>query len=160
MKLKSIRFIFENCETFEIDAAHIGEFYLDGIHHHFRRISPEVVMRVDEADDFAIEIFKEANEPYKRFCDEDTMYKFDRILHYDDVTSIEVIFEEEKTTYNLKWDNPYQEENPVYQLSYLSYCGHLYLKVSDKPLVAFFDTENLNDSTYMTYHRNCFGMEE
>ena len=110
---ENVEFIFENCEVFRISGEDIGELYLDDINHHYRRITADFVERFEYVNTFFIEIHKRANEPYECFGGPDTMYKFDRILHYDDITLIKMKINGEEKTFYLKWDNPYKEEKSL-----------------------------------------------
>ena len=88
------------------------------------------------------------------------MYKFDRILHYDDITLIKMKINGEEKTFYLKWDNPYQTENPKYQSSLISTCGHLYLKVADFDLNEFLEDYEVNDEEAVHQHFIMLGMED
>ena len=160
MNVEYVEFIFENCEVFRIAGEDIGELYLDDINHHYRRITADFVERFEYVNTFFIEIHKRANEPYERFCEPDTMYKFDRILHYDDITLIKMKINGEEKTFYLKWDNPYQTENPKYQSSLISTCGHLYLKVADFDLNEFLEDYEINDEEAVHQHFIMLGMED
>ena len=160
MNVEYIEFIFENCEVFRISGEDIGELYLDDINHHYRRITVDFVERFEYANTFFIEIHKRANEPYECFGGPGTMYKFDRIIHYDDITVIKMKINGEEKTFYLKWDNPYQTENPKYQSSLISDCGHLYLKVADFNLNEFLEGYKVNDEEAMHQHFIVLGMED
>lgn len=158
MNVEYIKFIFENCETFQIAGEDIGDLYIDDIHYHYRRITADFVEKFEYADTFFIEIHKRANELYECFGGPDTMYKFDRLIYYDDVVIVEMKINEEVKTFYLKWENPYKEENPKYQSSLISACGHLYLKVSELNFDDFIDDESINNEKEVHQHFIMLGM--
>lgn len=160
MNVEYVKFIFENCETFQIAGEDIGDLYIDNIHHHYRRITANFVEKFEYADTFFIEIHKRANEPYECFGGPDTIYKFDRLIHYDDIVVVEMKINGEVKTFYLNWDNPYAEENPKYQTTLISTCGHLYLKVSELSLDDFIEDYDINDEEAAHQHFIILGMED
>ena len=58
MEIKRIRFIFENCETFEISGKDIGDFLLEDFHTSYSRV-PSIesgIHKFVRVDKFVIEI--------------------------------------------------------------------------------------------------------
>lgn len=159
MEIKRIRFIFENCETFEISGKDIGDFLLEDIHTSYARM-PNIELGIHKfvrADKFVIEIHRRANTTYK--CGDDEMYKFDRILHYDGIAQIELYMDNQYQTYFLTWANEFKNEND-YQSSFLSKCGHLYLCISKDGKVDDFIDSSVDDEAEMFIHFTDIGMEE
>ena len=159
MNLKYITFTFENCETFTIRGEHIGAFGLEGFHKRFLRIGEEIV-KFEEVENFFIEIHKSGNTPYDCFGipGGETMLKFDRILHYDDITHIEFLLDGEYHHYGVAWENDFKEENP-YQSSIVSKCGHLYINISKNSKIDDFVDSSIDDEEEMSYHFTDLGME-
>ncbi len=95
--LQSIEFQFENCESFSIDAKYIGAFYIGDIRREISRIACNAICDMDIAHEFCAEIYGEGDGEYEQWGDKGN--KFNRILSYDDITSV-----------TLKYDNGTEEE--------------------------------------------------
>lgn len=161
MKLKYIRFIFENCDSIVIDGKYVGHFLVDDIHTSFSRIACNAFGKLDVADTFVIEIHKYANQERYEFDLIDDRYKemtFDRFVKYNDITHIEFKFLDECSydiqTYKfcLNWEGESDYTNEA-QKVYVSKEDNLYVVVSkDKGIDDYFDAENIDDKKYMDFH--------
>lgn len=148
--IKSIEFIFENCEHFQIDSQYFGTFSIDNIKTSINRIACNMIAKTETACCIAVEIFAEANQEYFPFDLDEPAMKFDRILKYNDITSIVLHYENNNTdTYYVDYDDVEEgvlgTENKN-QHSILSSLGNLYLVVAnDKDIYDFFDKREMDD---------------
>lgn len=164
MKLKSITFIFENCDTITIDGKYVGHFVVDNIKKSILRIAMNAIDKIDSAHTFVIEIHKNANVERFPFNNEkleskETVFKR---LSLGDITHIEfeLIDRVEKEVcsfrYVVDWKDSQSEYINAFQKSYVSDPGHLYIVIEEKGKIEkYFDLEQLNDEAYMDFH---FGM--
>lgn len=165
MKLKQIRFGFENCDWIAIDGKYVGDFLVDELHTYFKRTACNAIEKVDAADVFAIEIHKDANKERYQFeqnqYDDLKQMTFDRLSNCRDITDIqfelevpvdEILSKVEKYDYWIHWVGDSDYENEA-QTNYISKDGHLYIVVAkDKGIEDFFDWDKIDDSEYMNFH--------
>lgn len=164
MKLKEITFVLENCDLITIDGKYIGNFIVEDIRTSIQRIACNSIEKMDVAHTLAIEIHKDADKTHYAFGIED-YYKesvFDRIISYDDITSIQFELVDEYTEesqeptvehydYFIDWVEGDNQENDA-QKSYVSKVGNLYIVIADgKNIEDFFDKEVIDDSEYMDF---------
>lgn len=156
MKLKSITFIFENCETITVDGKYIGHFVVDNIEKGFYRIASNLFKKSQTANRIVVEIHKNANREEHIFNSEnlDKQFIFER-LKQGDITHIDFVFEDENGAENFSFvtnwcgDSDYINEA---QKTCESECGHLYLVIEDgKNIEDYFQKEEINDASYMDF---------
>lgn len=163
--LQSIEFQFENCEYFSIDAKYIGAFYVGDISHEVSRIACNAICDMDVAHEFCAEIYEEGNDTYSSWGD--NLDKFNRILSYDDITSV-----------TLKYDNGSEEElyldykvaageedmlgaNNVNQSSKKSKLGNLYIVVhSYKTVDSEFPDSEIKDADKIDFEKEMIGVND
>lgn len=158
MNLKSITFGFENCEVLTIDGKYVCQFLVDNITKYFARIACNSIDKVEVVNTFIIEIAAGANDPYHPFGLEESCgpnFKFERLLQYNDITSIDFTLQDERTeetyTYWLYWGGDSEYSNAA-QYTYLSDLGNLYIVVSkDKKFEDYFDKEIINDKNSIDF---------
>lgn len=158
--IKSIEFVFENCECFSIDAKYLGEFELSDIHQCIHRIASNCIAKMDCANTVAIEIFSEGNKEYSPFGvrDRDETL-FDRFM-YHDITSIEIVYDDETSeTYYVDYEG---DEINEYQKNYMNNFGDMYIVISkDKGIFDFFDEDEINDEEIISFAKDMiFRLEE
>lgn len=162
MKLKRIKFIFENCDYVEIDGKYIGNFLVDKLNTSFQRIACNAIAKIDAVDEFLIEIHKDASKGRTAFGDK----VFDRFKEWHDITSINFTLAEDACdkyghvlkTYNetydyvITWTGNNEAENDA-QKSYISKDGNLYIVVSaEKDIFDYFDKDTIDDIKYMDFY--------
>ena len=150
MKLKEITFVLENCDHITIDGKYIGEFLVDEINTSIQRISCNAILEMNVANVVVVEIHKDANKERHPFGVADwKCMAFDRLIEYNDITSIKFKLDDKDYSYYVDWvgDDDYENEA---QSSYVSKDGHLYLVIAkDKGIPDFFDMDTIDDDEYM-----------
>lgn len=162
-KLKSITFIFENCDEITIDGKYVGDFLVDDIRTRIKRIAINSIKEIEVADTFAIEIHKNANvERYEHNLTSQENLKqmtFDRFMRSDIVRIkfdlIESCFEEWQIPcvhHYSYYVNDCVFENSI-QDNYISKDGHLYIAISkNRSIKDFFDINTINNSVCMNIY--------
>lgn len=148
--VKSITFVFENCESIDFDMKYVGLFWINEITHNIRRVTLNSVKKIDEAKELFIEIFKEGDEEYNRYC---TRGKFERLMYYRDIVFIEVKYDDGNSdTIYVDYDGDMQNNN---QDNWLSDLGNLYISVSKKKQVDDFIREHdANDEVQVNMRKS------
>jgi hypothetical protein len=155
--IKSIEFIFENCECFTIDAKYFGVFEMSDIQTKIGRIAVNSIAKFTCANHVAMEIFSEADDKYN-FYNEEMASKLERIRKHSDITSICLTYDDEtEEIYYVNYKDETEGElgTPnVYQKTYLSKSGNLYLVISENNNIEdVFDMTELNDKTTMNLNK-------
>ena len=165
--VKSIEFIFENCECFSIDAKYFGELYLTDFRTSIHRVSSNAILKMNLVDTVVMEIFSEGNGKYNPLGDEDEVNNFfDRLQTYDDITSISVTYDDDTVEeYYVDYKEAVEDQlgSPnIYQHTYMNNSGDLYIVISkDKDIFDFLDEEVINDNEYMNFAKDMIlGLEE
>lgn len=172
-KLKSITFVFENCDSISIDGKYVGEFLVDDIGSRIKRTAINSIKKLEFANTFVIEIHKDANiERYEHDVNEESFKQmtFDRFLGCDIVSVKFDIIEDnlddweiscsEHYKYYIDWcDMDYDDDDDYniystyynqYQQTHISKAGNLYIVISKyKDIEDFFDMATLDDEEYM-----------
>lgn len=153
MKLDYLELGFENCEIARIPGKYIGNFHVGNLETTYRRIGCNVIHKVDDCHEFAVEIHQDADMQTYTYAWEGSgehRSLFERIQSYPDITSIEFSIDGEKTYFWTDYDE--ESSNPP-QKTYVSKLGHMYLVIGEKTrLNDFFDREEINDAEYMDFH--------
>ena len=127
--IKAIEFVFENCECITVDSKYIGDFSMEGFETKIMGAGVCTIREYTTCEKINLVIYKDANITVESYGDK---YKvFDRILSWNDITSICLKYEDdiEREIY-VPWD----EENNNYnnnkaQSSFMS-DEHLYLTIN------------------------------
>ena len=155
--VKSIGFGFENCEYFSIDAKYFGAFQLSDINTRIQRVACNSISRVDCVDSVVMEIFSEGNGEYLSGFGDEKVKFFDRIVAYNDITSITVIYDDDsEETYWVNYKEEVEDQlgSPnVYQQTEMNKFGDLYLVISPKPMPHFFDDKVINDEDSISFSK-------
>ena len=128
-KIKAIEFGFENLECLTVDSKYIGDFSMEGFETKIMGAGVCTIREYTTCEKINLVIYKDANITVESYGDK---YKvFDRILSWNDITSICLKYEDdiEREIY-VPWD----EENNNYnnnkaQSSFMS-DEHLYLTIN------------------------------
>lgn len=152
--IKSIQFVFENCESFSIDVRYFGSFELSDFYTTINRFGCNCIAKINYVDTVVLEIFSEGNKKYAPFgfSDDVTTY-FDRLRAYNDITRIEIVYSD-NTSEEFYVDYEGDQFNK-YQKSYTNKFGDLYIVISkDKDIFDFFDEDEINDKDVVTFNKN------
>lgn len=139
MSLKKINFIFENCESFEINEKYILFFTLDKIYPSIHYYGKGRFKKTEHADIFIIRLHSDANEEYHSFgIPTLAKNKFKRITEYNDLTSVKLTTDEGEKEYYLNWNMSNDCVNS-YQKTLLTKNGDVCIVVAkDKELEDYF----------------------
>ena len=154
--IKSIEFVLENCEGFNIDANYFGAFLIDDIRYSIQRIACNSIVKMAIADTIVIELFSEGDREYRPFgVLEKTTTLFERLQKYNDITQIIVHYEDQtEEAYFTDWaeGDDYENKN---QSVCKSDLGNLYIVINEeKDFSTFFDTEYMNDKDYIDFTKD------
>ena len=135
-KIKAIEFGFENCECITIDSKYIGDFSMEGFETKIMGAGVCTIREYTTCEKIDLVIYKDANITVESYGDK---YKvFDRILNWNDITSICLKYEDdiEREIY-VPW---YEENNPYNNKAQSSFISdeHLYLTINK-------DCQNVHD---------------
>lgn len=154
MKIKSIKFYFENFDHVDIDGKYIGSIYMSDFNQMIIGYGM-AVSKVNNVNKLALCIHKNANvQVVPNYMEGAPMYyTFDR-LDYGDITSVDIEFDEGAVE---SYHVDYQEDENGYnscQKTYVSDIGNLHLVID-----AWRDVENYWDDTIDQKEFNvmCFG---
>lgn len=135
-KIKAIEFVFENLECLTVDSKYIGDFSMEGFETKIMGAGVCTIREYTTCEKIDLVIYKDANITIESYGDK---YKvFDRILSWNDITSICLKYEDdiEREIYV-----PWEGENDYYdnkaQSSFIS-DEHLYLTINK-------DCQNVHD---------------
>lgn len=160
--IRSIEFVFENCEFIEFDEKYIGRFSLKNITRSIRRFAINTIEDFMDVGDVTIEIFSEGNEKYSCYGSDPAM-KFERILQYDDITSIIVHYSDgSEEEFFVNYDEGEHEGElgapNIFQSTMLSSLGNLYIVISsDFSVTELFD-QSINDEVLMHHTKQLYGV--
>ncbi|MBZ9693219.1 hypothetical protein [Clostridium sp. M14] len=145
-EIKKIEFILENCEVIEFEGKHVGDFDVENIKTNISRIACNSISKHNVCETFAIEISSLANteivQPWG-----DKIKPFDRLNKYQDITSIEIHYND-NTSDKILVDYCSESENlganNLNQESYISDLGNLYIIISkNKTLENYWNNSNI-----------------
>ena len=129
--IKSVEFVFENVTSLTIDAKYFDDIEIGEFERHVCRVASNSVSSYTVAKKMLFSIFAEADGDF--FCyGQNEGKKFERILAWDDITSIEITYDDgEVETIYTDYDEWLYEgqlgANNVNQTSMLSELGNLYI---------------------------------
>lgn len=166
-QLKSISFYFENCEGLSFPANVIGDFETGPFQTKFKRIG-NMISRVEYVDKIFIELFRDGNIPYITSYGEEKPAKFERLLEYSDIVSIDLEFYDgSKASFYVEYDAENEDlgDNNKNQKSMINDYGNLYILIDkdendivkyiekiNKPSMRFFkDEEAMLNSKHSNY---------
>ena len=135
-KIKAIEFVFENLECLTVDSKYIGDFSMEGFETKIMGAGVCTIREYTTCEKIDLVIYKDANITVESYGDK---YKvFDRILSWNDITSICLKYEDdiEREIY-VPW---YEENNPYNNKAQSSFMSdeHLYLTINK-------DCQNVHD---------------
>ena len=135
-RIKAIEFVFENLECLTVDSKYIGDFSMEGFETKIMGAGVCTIREYTTCEKIDLVIYKDANITVESYGDK---YKvFDRILNWNDITSICLKYEDdiEREIY-VPW---YEENNPYNNKAQSSFISdeHLYLTINK-------DCQNVHD---------------
>lgn len=134
MEVKQIMLIFENCESMTIPRKYIGVLFIDDIKTSISRCAINSISKSSSCESFGILIKSEYSELGRdRLINLFTDAKpFERALQYSDITSIEVVYEDDsKEVIYVNWcdSDELWAFNNEYQSSGLNSIGDLWIEI-------------------------------
>lgn len=157
MQLKQITFALENCDSITVEGKHVGAFDVINMREEIRRIACNAIAHITIAD-CILEIHKNANQIHHEFgIDNHTCPVFDR-LSVGDIVSIELEFVSDVNAEHVEHYQFYTEwegegDENLYQKSYVSDLGNLYIVISGKDDIPdVFNMNDINDADVMNLH--------
>ena len=163
MQVKSIELLFENCEFITIPANVIGEFIVDDIKKKIARRAANSISDYLVANTVVLELFKVGDLKYHPFGIEDMEdTKFNRIDSGRDITAISITYEDntEETYYvNYLSQSDVIGAVNVYQKTYFSNDGNLYLVISENDTIEdYFNFDEINEPGYTDFISDCYNI--
>lgn len=126
-KIKAIEFVFENLECLTVDSKYIGDFSMEGFETKIMGAGVCTIREYTTCEKFDLVIYKDANITVESYGDKYRV--FDRILSWNDITSICLKYEDdiEREIY-VPWEGENNYSNKA-QSSFIS-DEHLYLTIN------------------------------
>ena len=154
--VKSIEVVFENCESFEIEAKYFGGVQFEDIRTSIARIACNAITKFQTAYSVVLEVFSEGNIDYAPFGNEEKQKMFDRITAHHDITQFIIHYDDDITeTYFVDYDEDGDTSLGApnkNQQTYLSALGNLYIVIEkDKNLFDFFDKNEIDSHDHVDF---------
>ena len=128
--IKSIEFVFENCECVTIEAPYIGDVLIEGIETSIRRVAVNCINEYTSCKRFEVAISKEADVEIESYGEK--IRKLSRINDWDDVTSIFLKYEDgSEKEILVSWIGEDDCNNEA-QSSFIDKYGNLYLTINEE----------------------------
>lgn len=156
-EVKKIALTLENCEVWEFDRKDIGDFHCIGISRVVSRIASNAMRDYTECDELFIELFSSANTPKETQFYDEPKTPFERLAEYSDITAVEITYDNGTSEYiYVPFDGDFNVPGTT-QTCYLSKCGNLYIRISEKGDVKeLLDLDEVDDAEYMNYKREMY----
>ena len=157
--IKSVDFVFENCEVINIKGGYLYEFSLDDIKESIHRIGINMLSCIKSSACCMIIISKNANVGYKPFDveDWDEVKLFDRICEHHDITYFTLNYTD-GTSENIYIK--YKEESDslgapnVNMDTYINDDGHLFITICEGKYVNdLFATDDLAKGAFSYFEK-------
>ena len=144
----------ENCEVWEFDRKDIGDLDCVGIRRSVSRIGCNCITDYTECDEFFLELFSSANVPQETPFHDGPKSPFERIAEYADITSVEITYDNGTSEHIwVPTDCDYNVPATT-QTCYLSKCGNLYIRISEKGnVMERIDLDEVDDPEYTDFKR-------
>lgn len=145
--IKHIDLILENCDFIRIDGQHIGFFVLDNIKKTAGVIACNSFSVRETAEEIFLEISPNANKKYHPLgISSEWEIPFERLSRYNDITSIEIVTDDETLHYYTKWTGDSDIENAS-QTSAIGKNGCLYIAIAENKTAKEYFADDL-DKTF------------
>ena len=141
MKVESINIILENCEVIGINRQYVGAFYITDIKRTISRLAMNSISDTINSDEIFIQVSSKANDvsAYLTTWGDNTTKPFDRIRQHNDITAIEIVWENKTNEYiYVDWggNSDYTNSNQTSAINETT--GDLYIAVSENETVSEF----------------------
>lgn len=151
LKIKEIVLVLENCEYINIPTKHLANIIIEDIDVSVRRTAINSIDKQMLAKSIYLEIIKpETIKTLGLFgeYDENGLSCFKRVLQYEDITSVEVIYDDNsKEVYFVDW-NWGNEYINSYQSTKLAKNGNLHVLINRKKNLKDFLDNGFNGVSY------------
>lgn len=144
-KVKELELVLENCEYIKIPTKHLANIVIEGIDIRVRRNAINNIEKLQTASSIYLNIIKpETIKTLGLFgeADEESLSCSKRILQYEDITSVVVVYEDntkEEYFVDWDWDNDYLNN---YQDTQIAKNGNLHVLINrEKRLKEFLDDD-------------------
>lgn len=158
LNITKINLTFENCETMDFSPEDFGTFLIADIKEEIHRVALNCIAKQKIAGTVAFEIFGEADTTYDSFGEESKDTKFARIIHWNDITAIDLTYdngitEEFFVDYKEKIEGALGSPN-VFQKTYVSGLGNLYIVIGkEKNVRDMFPEEETEDVEMISFRQ-------
>ncbi len=158
LDITKITITYENCEVMDFMPEDFGTFLMADIHEEIHRIALNSIAKQKIAGTVAFEIFGEADTTYDSFGEESKDTKFARIIHWNDITAIDLTYdngitEEYFVDYKEEIEGALGSPN-VFQKTYVSGLGNLYIVISkEKNVRDMFPEEKTEDFEVISFRK-------
>ena len=129
--IEAIEFVFENCECLTVDSKYIGDLLIEGFKTNVRKLGVNAIRECTSWERIDLIIYKDGNTTSESYGDKYSV--FDRILNWNDITSIYLKYEDDtEQEIFVPWDDEndyYYNVNNKAQSSFVS-DEHLYLTIN------------------------------
>ena len=130
--IKHIDLILENCDSIRIDGKHIGFFVIDNIRKRTGVLGCNSFGTQEIADEIYLEISPDANKEYHPLgIPSEKEIPFERLSKYHDITSIDIITDDQTLRYYTNWTGDSDYENAA-QTSTIGKNGCFYLAIAKR----------------------------
>lgn len=144
----------ENCEVWEFDRKDIGDFDCVGIRRSVARLGGNCITEYTECDELFLELFLSANTPQETPFHDAPKSPFERISEYADITSIEITYDNGTSEHICVPTDCDFNVPATTQTCYLSKCGNLYIRISEKGnVMERINLDEVDDAEYMDFKR-------
>lgn len=148
-KVKEIVLVLENCEYIKIPTKHLANLIVEDIDISVRRTAINSIDKQMSAKSIYLEIIKPETIKTLGLFDEDDEESLNcsqRLIQYNDIASVEVIYDNSKEEYFVDW-NWFSDYENSYQDTQLAKNGNLHILINrKKKLKDFLDDENFEVS--------------
>ena len=154
-RVQSITFMFKDCESIEVPEKYIGLISINDIQKNIGRITLGNVQEHLVCNEFFIEIFKEFDGEY------DSLYninKFERFVKSRDIVTLYIKYDDGTSEYiNVLYTG---EKDNLYQYTWASRLGNLYLCVSPRKCLEDFILEKDANNAVQVNLRKSFALRQ
>lgn len=153
-EVKKITLGMENCEVWEFERKDIGDMDCVGIRRSVSRIGCNCIKDYTECDEFFLELFSSANVARETPFHDGPKLPFDRITECADIVSVEITYDNGATEDIWVPSDCDYNVSATTQTCYLSKCGNLYIRISEKGDVQErLNLDKVDDAKYMDFKR-------
>lgn len=149
-KVKEIVLVLENCEYIKIPTKHLGNIIIEDVDMSVRRTAINAIDKIQTANSIYLEIIKpEIIKTLGMFNEDDkeSLSCFQRLMQHEDITSIEVAYDDSKEEYFVDWDWDSEYINN-YQDAQMANNGNLHILINRKKNLKDFLDNGFDEVSY------------